>query len=322
MEHPTITHHTAEEMSSEQLASCRKHLERRWINRKFDEALLRRAWDVAYTIATLLYDEFGATQVAVFGSLAEPVGFTKSSDIDIAVWGLSEDAHSEANWKIKGIDTGFKIDLINFDRTKGQFQDRILQQAIPIKEGEQPILWKSLYEHIHSQGFPIVEEEIYEMNRKRLTQRINDECIKIETTVTAVVKAMQDIKVVPVTYKQYIEESVANKLADVYRGIERIFERIANEVDGYIPRGSRWHKDLLEQMAKQRPERPPVISQEILPLLESLLEYRHKVNNIYTDELIYENTEEHAKSIEKLFQNFSNDLNLFIDSLAQNGENE
>lgn len=322
MEHPTITHHTAEEMSSEQLASCRKHLERRWINRKFDEALLRRAWEVAYTIVTLLYDEFGATQVAVFGSLAEPVGFTNSSDIDIAVWGLSEDAHSEANWKIKGIDTGFKIDLINFDRTKGQFQDRILQQAIQIEKGGRTTLWKTVYQHLQHQVLPTVEEEIYELNRKRLTHRINDEYIKIESTVAAILIAMEDMEVFPVAARHYIEESIANKLADVYRGIERIFERIANEVDGDIPRGSRWHKDLLEQMAKQRPERPPVISQEILPLLESLLKYRHKVNNIYTDELIYENTEEHAKSIEKLFHNFSNDLNLFIDSLAQNGENE
>ena len=153
-----------------------------------------------------------------------------------------------------------------------------------------------------------------------MTQRINDECTKIETTVVAIVKALEDIEIVPANYKQYIEESIANKLADVYSGIERIFERIANEVDAHLSRGSRWHKNLLEQMTKQRPERPPVISQDTFLLLEALLEFRHKVNNIYADELIYENTEAHANGIDKLFQSFSDDLNIFTDSLAQRPE--
>ena len=163
---------TAKEMSPEELASCRKQLERRWKNRKVDEALLERAWSVVYEIATLLYDEFGATQVAVFGSLAEPLGFTKSSDIDIAVWGLSDKTHSKANLKIWDIDTGFKIDLINFDMTKGLFQERIQQKAIPTKKGERPTLWKALYQHLNRQVFPIVAEEIYEMNRKKFTERV------------------------------------------------------------------------------------------------------------------------------------------------------
>ena len=317
MQQTTNTQRTAKEMSSEELVSCRKQLERRWKSRKVDEALLERAWQVVYEIATLLYDEFGATQVAIFGSLAEPIGFTKSSDIDIAVWGLSDKTHSKANLKIWDIDTGFKIDLINFDMTKGLFQERILQKAILIKKGEQPTLWKTFYEHLQRQVFPIVAEEIYEMNRKKFTQRVNDECIKIESTVGAIVKSLEDIEEVPVNYRQYIEESIANKLADVYRGIERIFERIANEVDGHLSRGSRWHKDLLEQMTRQRPERPPVISQETFLFLEALLEFRHKVNNIYADELIYEKTEEHANSIDKLFQSFSDDLKVFTDSLAQ-----
>lgn len=308
------------QISPEELASCRRQLERRWKSRKVDEALLEHAWHAVYEIATLLYEEFGATRVAVFGSLAEPINFTKSSDIDIAVWGLSDKIHSSAYWKVQDIDTGFKIDLINFDITKGLFQERIQQQAIPIKKGEQPTLWKTLYRHLNRHVFPIVAEEIYEMNRKKLTQRINDEFAKIETTVKAIAKALEDIEIVPVVARQYIEETIANKLADVYRGMERIFERIANEVDGYLSRGSRWHKNLLEQMTKQRPERPPVISQETFLLLEALLEFRHKVNNIYADELIYERTEEHAKNIKKLLKSFFDDLNMFTDSLVQHQE--
>ena len=238
------------QITPEELTSCRKQLERRWNSRKVNETLIERAWHVAYEVATLLYDEFGATQVAVFGSLAEPIGFTKSSDIDIAVWGLSDKAHSEANNKVMDIGTGFKIDLINFDTTKGIFRERVQQQAIPIKKGELPTLWKTLYQHLHRQVFPAVEEEIYEMNRKKLTQRINDELAKIEDTLSRIRRGLESIDVLPIRAREFIENTIATDLADIYSGIERIFERIANEVDGHLPRGSRWHKTLLEQMTK------------------------------------------------------------------------
>ncbi len=308
------------QISPEKLASCRKQLERRWKSRKVDEALLERAWHVVYEIATLLYDEFGATQVAVFGSLAEPINFTKSSDIDIAVWGLTDKIHTKANHKVWDIDTEFKIDLINFDMTKGLFQERIQQQAIPIKKGEQPTLWKTLYKHLHRQVFPTVAEEIYEMNRKKLTQRIKDELVKIEDTLARIQRGLEKIQVVSVDVKEFIENTIATDLADIYSGIERIFERIANEVDGHLPRGSRWHKNLLEQMTKQRPERPPVISENTFLQLGELLAFRHKVTNIYGRELKYDNTLVHAQTIHELFAAVSQDFNIFTDSLAQHEE--
>ncbi len=310
------------QITPEELASCRKQLERRWNSRKVDEILLERAWQVAYEVATLLYDEFGATQVVVFGSLAEPISFTKSSDIDIAVWGLSDKAHSEANNKVMDIGTGFKIDLINFDTTKGLFRERVLQQAIPIKKGERPTLWKTLYQHLHRQVFPTVEEEIYEMNRKKLTQRINDELTKIEDTLSRIRRGLESIDVLPIRAREFIENTIATDLADIYSGIERIFERIANEVDGHLPRGSRWHKNLLEQMTKQRPERPPVISEQTYHQLGELLDFRHKVNNIYGRELKYDNTLVHAETIGEVFASVSQDFNSFTDSLAKSDKVE
>ena len=290
-----------------------------------DEGLLHRAWDTAYQVATLLYEEFGATQVVVFGSLTEPIGFTNRSDIDIAVSGLSTDDYDKA-WKIvMDFKSGFKIDFINFDASKGLFRDRIKYQAIPIAKGSRPPnsitnVWQTLYEHLHRQVFPTEEGDIYEMNRKRLTQRINDELVKIDATANGIAKALEDIEVLPIAAKPYIEESIANKLADVYNGIERIFERIAREVDTHIPTGSRWHKDLLAQMTTQRPERGPVIAEDTSLRLEHLLEFRHKVNNIYDRELNYEMTEPHAKSIGELFERVSEDMNKFTDSLVRREE--
>jgi hypothetical protein len=88
----------------------------------------------------------------------------------------------------------------------------------------------------------------------------------------------------------------------------------------HVPTGSRWHKNLLAQMVEQRPERPPVISENTSLQLEKLLEFRHKVTNIYGRELVYEKTEEHAKSIDELFATVSQEFNAFTDSLAKREE--
>ena len=306
-----------QKISPDELSACRKQLEQVWKNRVMDEGLLHRAWHTAQEVAALLYEQFGATQVAVFGSLTEPMWFTKGSDIDIAVSGLSNDAYNKARIKIMNFDSAFKIDIVNLDMSKGLFRERVKHQAIPIERGSLPILWQTLYKHLQRQVFPGNDGEIYEMNRKRLTQRINDELEKISETLERIQRGLENIDVLPAQAREFIENTIATDLADVYRGIENIFLRIAREVDMHVPRGSRWHKNLIAQMTEQRPERPPVISERTSLRLEDLLDFRHKVNNIYGKALIYEMTEPHAKSIDELFASVSGDLGLFTDSLAK-----
>lgn len=308
---------STEKISPNELAACRKRLEEVWKNRVMDEGLLHRAWHDAQEVAALLYEEFRATQVSVFGSLTEPLWFMKGSDIDVAVSGLSNDAYIKARISIMNFDSAFRIDLINFDTAEGLFRERIKHQAIPIERGVQPVLWQALYKHLQRQVFPTEDGDIYEMNRKRLTQRINDELHKIDGILERIQRGLDSIDVLPVQAREFIENTIATDLADVYRGIENIFLRIAREVDMHVPRGSRWHKNLLTQMTEQRPERPPVISERTSLQLEELLEFRHKVNNIYGKELRYEKTMPHAKSIDALFASVSKDLGLLTDALAK-----
>ena len=308
---------TTSQMSPSELAKCRENLKRQWENRRVDEALLRRAWKTAHRIATVLYKDFGAAKVAVFGSLAEYSWFTKESDIDIAVWGLSDAECCDARWKTANLGAEFKIDLINFEESTGLFRERMLRQAVPLKNTDEGIDKQVPYEYYHLPTTSAQNEAIYEMNQIKLIQRITDERTKIERTVRGIANALQDIEVVVPNHRKYIEKTIATDLADIYRGIERIFERIAREVDMHTPRGSRWHNDLLEQMAERQSERPPVISQETLPRLKELLDFRHKVNNIYGNELIYEKAEEHAKPIEELFTAVSEELDTFIAFLTE-----
>ncbi len=314
-----------QKISPDELAACRKRLEQVWKSRVMDEGLIHQAWHTAQEVAALLYDEFNATQVFVFGSLTEPMAFTKKSDIDIAVSGLSNDAYDKAYGKVVYFEAPFKIDFVNFDTSKGLFRERMKHQAIPIEKGTRPPnnttdVWQTLYKHLQRQVFPTEEGDIYEMNRKRLTQRIDDELDKIKGTLERIQRGLDNIDVLPVQAREFIENTIATDLADIYMGIERIFERIGRDVDRHVPRGNQWHKNLLAQMAEKRLERPPVISENTRRELEELLKFRHKVTNIYGKELRYEMTIPHAKSIGELFERVSEDMNRFTDSLVRREE--
>lgn len=47
------------------------------------------AWQAARLAAEVLKEQFKATRVVVFGSVARGVGFTRWSDVDVAAWGLA-----------------------------------------------------------------------------------------------------------------------------------------------------------------------------------------------------------------------------------------
>ena len=62
---------TAKELSPEEWQQYRSRFDQYFQSRDpVDEALLCRAWKTARRVAVMLYENFGATQVAVFGSLA------------------------------------------------------------------------------------------------------------------------------------------------------------------------------------------------------------------------------------------------------------
>ena len=70
-----------------------------------------------------------------------------------------------------------------------------------------------------------------------------------------------------------------------YSGIEKALARIAAALGG-IPDGPAWHRTLLEDMTINLPEiRPPVLSLDVVKLLESYLAFRHRFRNLYLFDL-------------------------------------
>ncbi len=78
-------------------------------------------------------------------------------------------------------------------------------------------------------------------------------------------------------------DGVALNLHGFYAGAERILEGIARDVDGSVPAGPEWHRDLLSQMTSEVTGiRPAVISPTTWRCLEDYRGFRHVDRNVYT----------------------------------------
>jgi predicted nucleotidyltransferase len=320
MPQPADTHRTAKDLSPEELEEYSRRLDEHFKNRKVDEALLQRAWHTAHQVANMLYEDFGATQVAVFGSLAERDWFSKGSDIDIAVWGLSGDTYLDALWKTVGFSSEFKIDLVNFGETKGRFRKRLQTQAILIQK--EKIDFTILENTAWQISLSTKRKETYKVNKRKLLTRITDEREKIGRVVKEIRESLQDIDEVPVKYRKGQEALLAQNVVNFYTGLENIFKRIAQDIDMHIPTDDGWHKDLLQQMVSSHGLRPPVISQKIYVSLNRILKFRHRFRNIYVFELNTKKVLETAKRVHEIFDNLSTELDMFITCLEKQKSDE
>lgn len=306
MHQPTAIHRTADDLSPAKFAEYRQRLNEHFRNRKVDEALLQRAWQTAYRVAAMLYEEFGATRVAVFGSLAERDWFSPWSDIDIAVWGIPADKYLKAVVEAKHISRWFKVDLVDFESCEGLFRERVQSQAVPIEKGTEfgvPIYRTDVQREA---------EDVYEVNSRNLIRRIAAEHSEIERVVAQIGEALQHIEEAPARYRQGAEIEIARYLYEIYMGMENIFREIARDFDGDMPAGAEWHKALLKQMTETREARPPIVSQKTFGLLENLLGFRHVFAHIYSVKLNYEETEKNAKRVGELAAELFAELDTFI----------
>jgi len=73
---------------------------------------LRRAETVARSAAQVLKEQFGATAVILFGSVAHGMGFHADSDIDLAAAGIAPADFWRAWAALDAIDLSFEINLI------------------------------------------------------------------------------------------------------------------------------------------------------------------------------------------------------------------
>lgn len=111
--------------------------------------------------------------------------------------------------------------------------------------------------------------------------------------------------------------SVALAMHSAYMGIERIFEQIARTVDGGVPAGAEWHRELLYQMSTPLAgARPAIIAKQTHRQIDELRRFRHVVRYGYVMDLDYARVEALAARLPDAVAALQADLATFAHFLA------
>ena len=101
-----------------------------------------------------------------------------------------------------------------------------------------------------------------------------------------------------------------------YSGLERIFDKIAASVDGSVPEGANWHRELLNQMSMEITGiRPAVISLDLKEKLEEYRGFRHVVRNVYTYHLSPQKIKPLVDKVQEVFNKSEKELSAFANFL-------
>ena len=113
-------------------------------------------------------------------------------------------------------------------------------------------------------------------------------------------------------------DSVALNLHDFYNGLERIFERIAENIDEIKPEGLNWHQEILKQLAMEIPKvRPAVISQGLREELDKYRAFRHIVRNIYAHNFKIDKIKDLMGDIDKVLNKLEENMRIFCEFLEK-----
>ncbi len=107
-------------------------------------------------------------------------------------------------------------------------------------------------------------------------------------------------------------------LHDFYTRCERIFKKIAADINGSFEDTEKWHKALLFRMTIPVKElRPAVISEELAAALDEYLSFRHVFRNIYGFELKGDRITHLVSKFESVIDEFDRELRRFLAYLTR-----
>jgi hypothetical protein len=146
-----------------------------------------------------------------------------------------------------------------------------------------------------------------------LSARIKQELSEINLSIERAKKAWEKAHI---QSDSLFLDSVALNLHDFYGGLERIFELIAESLDGVKPVGANWHQELLRQIAVEIPKiRPAVIDVDLRKELDDYRAFRHIVRNVYTHNFLPEKMKPLVEKIDDIYSKLKEQLEKFCNFL-------
>ena len=151
---------------------------------------------------------------------------------------------------------------------------------------------------------------------RELAERFRGEVGDLDRTVQRALHAWERAESAVVDQDAYLD-SVALNLHSFYSGLERLFELVARHVDGTLPAGGTWHRDLLRIMSREAVDvRPAVIDADAASDLDEFRRFRHLVRNVYTANLLPERMAGMLQTLPDLWFGLRTHLLAFADFLV------
>jgi len=147
-----------------------------------------------------------------------------------------------------------------------------------------------------------------------LVQRIEQELAQVQEAVT---QTQRLINKLPPTQDEDMQNAliaaIALNMQSYYTGAERIFYEIAKEIDGDVPTGADWHRQLLEQLSVEIPTvRQAVLSETTLVDLDEFRRFRHVVRSNYAHNLNPDLVIQLSEKLAICSQNLMQDIQVFM----------
>lgn len=110
--------------------------------------------------------------------------------------------------------------------------------------------------------------------------------------------------------------ALASVLHSFYNGLENIFRSIAKGIDGRVPAGTHWHRELLSQVANPTINRGAVLSDETAQALITYLGFRHFYRHSYSFFLDWNELETLIDQLPEAWRHTKEDLQRFLNGLS------
>jgi hypothetical protein len=109
--------------------------------------------------------------------------------------------------------------------------------------------------------------------------------------------------------------ALATFLHSFYSGVENSLKRIAIEMDGGVPSGDAWHRQLLTSMTSGTNLRPPVLSNTLYQTLSEYLAFRHFFRQAYSFHFDWYKMSDLVLNAERSMRVFETEVDSFLESI-------
>jgi len=111
--------------------------------------------------------------------------------------------------------------------------------------------------------------------------------------------------------------ALATVLHSYYNGAENVFLAVARHLDVQVPEGTRWHRELLAQVARPTTTRPALLSSSLETRLTVYLAFRHYFRHSYSFALDWARLEPLVRELPSVHTTLREELEVFVNFLTR-----